>query len=123
MNQTNCPNCGAPYDANLTKCPYCGTNYFDLSFIDMDSTEPFYIKVKKSFIHKKQNRIMPCIITMKVLPQYHEFNVEQQCESIYGHNNTLISKIMTGCSTTINLGFQCVAEPNKPTIIIEEQKQ
>lgn len=121
MNQTNCPNCGAPYDAQLTKCPYCGTNYFDLSFIDMDSTEPFYIKIKKSFVYK--NRIMPCIISMKVLPQHRGLNIEQQCESTYGYNNMLISKVNTGYNATIDLGFQCIAEHNKPMIIIEEQKQ
>lgn len=54
MKQTNCPNCGAPYDLELTKCPYCGTNYFDLSFIDFDVTEPFYIKIKRTF--KDQNK-------------------------------------------------------------------
>ena len=121
MNQTNCPNCGAPYDAKLTKCPYCGTNYFDLSFIDMDSTEPFYIKIKKSLIYNNHNT--PCIISMKVLPQYHELNIEQQREYIYGYNNnTYISNINTGYNATINLGFQCIAEHNKPTIMIEEQK-
>ena len=43
----NCPNCAAPYDVNLNKCPYCGTNYFDISCIDIDSFEPFYLKLKK----------------------------------------------------------------------------
>ena len=27
MNQRNCPNCGAPYDAVSSTCPYCGTAY------------------------------------------------------------------------------------------------
>lgn len=44
MKQTNCPNCGAPYEADLNKCPYCGTNYFDLSFIDFDAKEPFILR-------------------------------------------------------------------------------
>lgn len=66
MNQTNCPNCGAPYDSCLTKCPYCGTNYFDLSFINMDAVSPFYIKFNKSIIHN--NHVVPCYWTMRVVP-------------------------------------------------------
>ena len=46
MNQKNCPNCGSPYDVSLNKCPYCGTNYFDMSCINIDEREPFYLKLK-----------------------------------------------------------------------------
>lgn len=42
----NCPNCGAPYDVVLDKCPYCGTSYFDMSCIDVDGREPFYLKMR-----------------------------------------------------------------------------
>lgn len=47
METRNCPNCAAPYDVTLNKCPYCGTSYFDISCIDIDSFEPFYLKLKK----------------------------------------------------------------------------
>lgn len=46
MRQKNCPNCGAPYDINLNTCPYCKTSYFDMSCIDIDDREPFYLKLK-----------------------------------------------------------------------------
>ena len=55
METRNCPNCAAPYDVTLNKCPYCGTSYFDISCIDIDSFEPFYLKLKKgnnTFISK-----------------------------------------------------------------------
>lgn len=42
----NCPNCAAPYDVNKSRCPYCGTAYFDMSIIDFDSHEAFYLKIK-----------------------------------------------------------------------------
>ena len=42
----NCPSCGAPYDVILDKCPYCGTSYFDMSCIDINSNNPFYIKLR-----------------------------------------------------------------------------
>ena len=46
MENRNCPNCGAPYDIHLNTCPYCNTSYFDISAIDIGSTEPFYLKLR-----------------------------------------------------------------------------
>ena len=43
----NCPNCGAPLDPNANKCSYCGTSYFDMTSINIDDGEPFYLKLKK----------------------------------------------------------------------------
>ena len=45
-NHKNCPSCAAPYDMSENRCPYCGTAYFDMSTIDFDSQEPFYLKIK-----------------------------------------------------------------------------
>lgn len=42
----NCPNCGAPYDVVLDKCPYCSTSYFDMSVMDINSQQPFYLKLR-----------------------------------------------------------------------------
>ena len=42
----NCPNCGAPYDVTLDKCPYCSTSYFDMSAMDINSQQPFYLKLR-----------------------------------------------------------------------------
>lgn len=39
---TNCPNCGAPIEAE--KCPYCGTVILDFSVIQIGS--PTYVKFK-----------------------------------------------------------------------------
>ena len=38
----NCPNCGAPIQADV--CPYCGTVFYDFASIDMDA--PCYVKLK-----------------------------------------------------------------------------
>lgn len=89
MKQTNCPNCSAPYDLELTKCPYCGTNYFDLSFIDFDATDPFYIKIKRTF--KDQNREYPGILTIRVLPEIMEAHIEEEEHCITGFDNVKIA--------------------------------
>ena len=41
----NCPNCAAPLSAEEIKCPYCGTSYIDMSCIDLENHEPFYLKI------------------------------------------------------------------------------
>ena len=41
----NCPNCAAPLQIEEIKCPYCGTSYIDMSCIDLENHEPFYLKI------------------------------------------------------------------------------
>ena len=104
--KTNCPNCGAPYDSNLTKCPYCNTNYFDLSFIDFDATEPFYIKINKSIKHN--NTILPCLWTIRVLPLTGSMaiNVSQEYENITMPNGNLLYSYPTSQELLLTLGFR-----------------
>ena len=67
--RTNCPNCGAPYQ-NIevnNKCPYCGTAYLDISSIDFDSQEPFYLRFK----------VHDTYITQKVKPKFGSITIQQ----------------------------------------------
>lgn len=109
MKQTNCPNCGAPYDINLNKCPYCGTNYFDLSFIDFDTKEPFYIKIKRTF--KNQNGEYPGILTIRVLPEIMGTQIEQEEYYATGFNGMKITSFIKDSSIFLNLGFKAI--PNQ----------
>lgn len=109
MKQTNCPNCGAPYEADLNKCPYCGTNYFDLSFIDFDAKEPFYIKIKRTF--KDKDGEYPGILTIRVLPEIAETNMEYEECYATGFNNIKLASFITNSVLSLNLGFRGV--PNQ----------
>lgn len=109
MKQTNCPNCGAPYDVELSKCPYCGTNYFDLSFINFDATEPFYIKVKRTF--KDKNKEYPGILTIRVLPEIMETHIEQEQCYATGFGDVKIASFIKSSRAFLNLGFRSV--PNE----------
>ncbi len=108
MKQTNCPNCGAPYDVELNKCPYCGTNYFDLSFIDFDTVEPFYIKIKKTL--KDKNREYPGILTIRVLPEIMETQIEQEKCYATGFGNTKLASFTRTSNVFLNLGFKSVPD-------------
>lgn len=66
MKGRNCPNCGAALDSAVCKCSYCGTSYFDISAIDVDSSTPFYLKMRatiagKPVIVSTLVRTSPCV--------------------------------------------------------------
>ena len=102
--KTNCPNCGAPYDPLLNRCPYCGTAYFDMSTIDFDSREPFYLKVKVSGY----------TITQLVVPNTAEFNSESEfAECRGGLGNAVLCSVKTNVRHLTNLGFVGVTRGDK----------
>lgn len=106
--KTNCPNCGAPIDANLHKCPYCGTNYYDLSYIDMDAG-PFFIKVKTHMYY--QNKEIPVIITAKAQGTYNGIDINTNYDYLYttaGNVSLPIAK-----SATLNMKFDLIADDTK----------
>ena len=74
----NCPNCGAPYDLKLNKCPYCGTSYFDMSLINMDAHEPFYLKIQTSIGGA------PGFITAKVIPTLFSAEISREVVTVKG---------------------------------------
>ena len=115
MNQRNCPNCGAPYDVKLNKCPYCGTSYYDLSALDIDAQEPFYLKIK-SVINGK-----PCYITQLVRPMQNmsmEWNMEST--DVMGYGGSRLGSFVRNQTLTTNLTFQAVPSgSNKELCTIE----
>ena len=104
MNQRNCPNCGAPYDVELNKCPYCGTSYYDLSALDIDAQEPFYLKIKTNL------NGTPCYVTQLVRPM-RDMSMEFSMEStdvIEGFGGSKIHSFVRSQTLTTNLRFQAI---------------
>lgn len=99
----NCPNCGAPYDADLSKCPYCGTSYFDMSCIDIGERRPFYLRL----------RYGDYILTAKVVA---ELTTIEQCTNPIYYDERL----------EIDMHFTTVRDVNdygKQTVFVEEIKK
>ena len=115
MKQTNCPNCGAPYDLELTKCPYCGTSYFDLSFIDFDAVEPFYIKIRREVMVEGQKR--HGIFTICVLPEIMETEITQDYAHVTGPSGAIMASCIQRSNISLNLGFRGV--PNQKGEIVK----
>lgn len=115
MKQTNCPNCGAPYDLELTKCPYCGTGYFDLSFIDFDAVEPFYIKIQREVMVEGQKR--HGIFTIRVLPEIMETEIAQDYVHFTGPDDVIMASYIQRSNISLNLGFRGV--PNQKGEIVK----
>lgn len=98
----NCPNCAAPYDPTLSKCPYCGTIYFDMSVIDFDHHEPFWLKI----------RVNECEITQFVVPETGEMTISHNpiyCYDSFGQGKMIFSG---SPDVTTDISFHAVAAPD-----------
>ena len=99
--QRNCPNCGAPYEIDEARCPYCGTAYFDMSMINMDAHEPFYLKIK----------VNGYLITQMVYPSAMMFESEEDELTAYGGlGNTALMHTCVGRSLSTDLSFRAIAQ-------------
>ena len=102
MSKLNCPNCGAPISADNNKCPYCGTSYFDLSSIDINNDEPFYLKIRMGNMTLTQ--------LVRVLPDM-SINFESNSCSIYNPSGDRLYKFTTSNSMFTNLKFEAIVDP------------
>ena len=98
--KTNCPNCGAPIEKLNDKCAYCGTLYYDLSLIDFDSKEPFFLTIKKNGM----------LITQKVRPETADMTITSESVYAMGRNERLMSFTT---STNVETNIQFTAIPNE----------
>ena len=103
MSKLNCPNCGAPISAVDNKCPYCNTSYFDLSSIDINNNEPFYLKI----------RMGKMILTqlVRVLPDM-SINLESNSCSICNSLGDKLYEFATSNSMFTNLNFEAIVDPS-----------
>ena len=104
MTQRNCPNCAAPYDAELNKCPYCGTSYYDLSALDLTAREPFYLKIKVDMNGK------PYYITQLVRPRVDNTLMEFNSNTVEYHSGigNVVTEVIRSNSLVTNLSFEAV---------------
>ena len=104
MASKNCPNCAAPYDVGLNKCPYCGTSYFDMSCIDINSLEPFYLKLKIGDMMVTSKVVTTPDSAIEVSADYTDFEL---CDG-------LIHRVVTSKHADFDLHFTSVVDRTKP---------
>ena len=97
MSKLNCPNCGAPISADNNKCPYCHTSYFDLSSIDINNDEPFYLKIRMGKMTLTQ--------LVRVLPDM-SINFESNSCSICNPSGKKLYEFTTSNSMFTNLNLK-----------------
>ena len=113
MKNRNCPNCSSPYELNEYKCPYCGTLYLDLSMINFDEREPFFLTIKKDGM----------LLTQKVIPETATF--ESTSDAIYatgGLHDARLTCFTTAIRNETNIQFVAVPMDNKQKIYAEMRK-
>lgn len=102
MSKLNCPNCGAPISADNNKCPYCNTSYFDLSSIDINNNEPFYLKIKMGKMTLTQ--------LVRVLPDMSIIFESNSC-SICNPSGDNLYEFTTSNNMFTNLNFEAITDP------------
>ena len=109
----NCPNCGAPIDPQNNKCSYCKTSYFDLSYLDINNNEPFYLKIKKGKYMITQ--------LVRFIPDSLEITMTSGTTYAYGGKG-LCKKIVykTDSNVETNFTVQAVQDPTKNHLCIME---
>lgn len=115
MASKNCPNCAAPYDVGLNKCPYCGTSYFDMSCIDINSLEPFYLKIKSG------NATYTSKVVVKEDPS---ITISKDIADVVNGWGDVVGRVVTGQSVDIDIGFKSVTDGKDSalfTVFVDEE--
>ena len=115
MEHKNCPNCAAPYDVSLNKCPYCGTSYFDLSAIDINNTEPFYLKIKSGNM---------TYTSKVVVKEDASITISEDAVDVVNKYGDVVGRVVTDKSVDIDIGFKSVADGKGSalfTVFIDEE--
>lgn len=112
----NCPNCGAAYEPEKNKCPYCGTSYYDMSAIDFENGEPFYLKIKTKVNGKTT------YITQFVLPTLGEIALSADSNYVYGRYGEKVCSLYSDRTVNTDISFKAIEDKNGNlfTISIEE---
>lgn len=101
----NCPNCGAPYDLDTFRCPYCSTLYYDMSAIDIDNREPFFMKLRVNGIE----------LTQLVVPVASDIElVSEKVDAFNG--NYKIASYTSSVNMTTNISFEAVTAPGRKSL-------
>ena len=109
MKNRNCLNCAAPIEINTDRCPYCGTLYLDLSMINFDEQEPFFLTIKKD----------GTLITQKVMPQTASFEHTYENVDIYDGRNNKIQSFITSNRLETNIQFIAIPFDEKGRTMCE----
>lgn len=108
----NCPNCGAPVDAELHKCPYCNTSYFDMSSVDIDGRTPFYLRIKTKM---DGNSVF---ITQFVKPVLETIEIDSDTKYLNDKHGNLVNSWITSKTVTTNLSFVGLPIPKKENVLL-----
>lgn len=96
----NCPNCGSPLNPEQIKCEYCGTYHYDMSAINFDDHEPFYLTIK----------IQGKIITQLVSPSAGAINISSDETCTY--QDTKLISFKNPPIITTDLSFKAIPQKN-----------
>lgn len=109
----NCPNCGAAYEIDKNKCPYCETSYYDMSAVNFEDGEPFYLKIKTKVNGKT------VYVTQLVVPKLGGLTLNSKCAYAYGRYNERLCSCVTNQTLTTDVTFETIPDKNGSLFQIE----
>lgn len=121
MKGKNCPNCGAVYEPEKNKCPYCGTSYYDMSALNFESSEPFYLKIKTHINGK------PAYITQLVKPCLDGMSMDFSTDytTVYGgyRSRAPLWQMCSNQTLNTNISFRAISMKNNNLCIVEVEDE
>ena len=109
LQEYKCPCCGGAiaFDSTIQKmkCPYCDTSYYDMSAVDFESGEPFYLKIRTNMNGQQ------VYITQLVKPILNTIEMSTDTVDCYDHNANVASYIFNNSLTT-NISFIGISDQN-----------
>ena len=103
----NCPNCGAPVEAE--KCAYCGTVFLDFAAIQIGA--PTYVKFKLGDTYICARLVVE---SLEITPETH------QVEYVATTGERLLSRI-TGYGASLHLDAHAVCSPGESFVTIIQE--
>lgn len=121
MKSKNCPNCGAVYEPEKNKCPYCGTSYYDMSALNFESSEPFYLKIKTHINGKSAyitQLVKPCLSNMSM-------NFGADYTTVYGgyHGRVPLWQMCSYQALNTDISFSAIPMKDNSLCIVEVEDE
>lgn len=119
MKSKNCPNCGAVYEPEKNKCPYCGTSYYDMSTLNFESAEPFYLKIKTKWNGKNcyiTQLVRPCLSNMSM-------NIGQDYTTAYGGYGASMYQFVSNRTINTDISFCAIPMKDNRLCIVEAEDE
>lgn len=99
------------------KCPYCGTSYYDMSALNFESSEPFYLKIKTNINGKS------AYITQLVEPYLDAMSIDFSTDYTTAYGGYGLWQMCSNQTLNTNISFRAIPMKNNNLCIVEVEDE